>query len=728
MKLETFQRRLADTITDDLRERTPDSERRKTELAVLGRAYRTAADIDLVVSGNNGETGANSLVVQEDGYAIEVEPSQMSDILTVSQIRLSQERTSVREAIALTESLERTSRARYYDGERLQPMPFLEHTSLNPKRAHKYMLEVADMLLRYREDRWSDFAASLTFLAAHEYGLEIPEMPEGLNRVDYNRQLVSLMVEQHLKDPEEETTQQDEHEPDEQLSLPFQKQSTNSETNPEDITDYKALHWLLGRTQMYLIQILGEKLYDLPTNELINKALIKLEELVEENPRFREKCYQALQRLTHLSDHVLLIGAARQPFSTIRDLRRFPVQEWWKRFIRNYEKLKAEKSQEEFEKLIKQRFARYDDPLFAFEEIMRQGRKFLEEHPVPTKATIAQDTILHQAHLRDLQADLIRDSSAHNNVSALYRVHAIAAQCMAEVGWMKAFTADLEDIEHLWLADFPTEFMKNQVMTCFTGPWMLASLLFRSGIPQGNIFYCNVNETQAGQVGGHGTIMIEFEGELIFLDINGDNPITTHSYATVGNMFDKKEMVKFDTLKSKHGENDVATLKIPRNIAKYMGLHPNMQVMGAIDGLNAEHLMHVGLSFRHEGKFEEADCAFERALEFNPKSPQIHYYRGILAFEQNDLKNAYKHLKKCVDIFPNFMAAWYALGELAMVQEHYPTARKHFRRVVKSKVSIYEGAKLHEKAKKYCDCKTNEQMKEEWEKDFSRKPEAALTE
>ncbi len=757
MKAETFQKRAAEAITDDLRDRTSDSERRKTELAVVGRAYRTAADIKVLISGDpSGRRGANSMVLKgEHGHPVAVEFSQQSrEVLEFDEIRLSEGRVDVAEAANLVETIDRAGRMRYRaPGDVLTAIPFLDYIHLDPKNLPKRLLAAADLLYRYKGDKLIEFAKALVVLAAYEGQLKIPEFPDGWTELEMNRCLIKLMADQHVRglgipvgedeggdadedegggereregegegDGEDEGGEEGEPEGGAPEDDEAEKKKAEEEKGKEDL---RVLKWLLGCRLFY--DLYKDEPKEKTFSERLDGMLDKVLAIIEKNPRFRERCMEAIENLLHAADHTLIIGAARQPYRMVNKLKRFTEQEWWRRYIRNYETLRDQMEPDEFEKMVKGQLRDFPDPMAELERRLARGREFLEQYPNPPDPMLER-SMLHESGIMDFNHQLHRDQGVFNETAADYRVHAIAGQCMAELAWMKAFKVDIDEMKHLWYEDFPVQFMEKQAMTCFTAPWMLASMLIQAGIDFRRLFYCNVNQTTDGTIGGHGTLAILNGDEVLLLDINGSRPImtiNTHYFVVLGRE-DKESADELGGMFLK-GDRGVARFRAHDIYTRIAGGHPDMQIMQVTEGLSAEHLTHVGLSFRHEGKIPEADYAFERALGFNPRSPQILYYRGILAFEQGDYKNAYKYLKRSVTEFPNNMSAWFALGELAMVQGHYPTARKHFKRVAKSEVKIYQGEHLIERAKKYVSHKDNADMHSAWEEDFQGQPEVALT-
>jgi len=52
------------------------------------------------------------------------------------------------------------------------------------------------------------------------------------------------------------------------------------------------------------------------------------------------------------------------------------------------------------------------------------------------------------------------------------------------------------------------------------------------------------------------------------------------------------------------------------------------------------------------------------AERYNPMNPQVHYLRGIMLMQQNQLNDALKALRRAIYCEPSFVLAHYALGEL----------------------------------------------------------------
>jgi tetratricopeptide (TPR) repeat protein len=100
----------------------------------------------------------------------------------------------------------------------------------------------------------------------------------------------------------------------------------------------------------------------------------------------------------------------------------------------------------------------------------------------------------------------------------------------------------------------------------------------------------------------------------------------------------------------------------------------------ALELRNDSFVAHYGLGRLDavEGRFREALDHFKRALSISP-SAEMHYLVGRTYLEQERADRAERHLRKAVEIDPQFDAALYHLGLIYLDRSDVSRAREYFR-------------------------------------------------
>ena len=81
----------------------------------------------------------------------------------------------------------------------------------------------------------------------------------------------------------------------------------------------------------------------------------------------------------------------------------------------------------------------------------------------------------------------------------------------------------------------------------------------------------------------------------------------------------------------------------------------------------------------NQGKYGEALAWCQQALEENKSNPQIHYLLALIRQEMGEMEEAMRALRSALFLDPDFVAAHYALGTLALAAQRAGDARRHFR-------------------------------------------------
>jgi tetratricopeptide (TPR) repeat protein len=127
----------------------------------------------------------------------------------------------------------------------------------------------------------------------------------------------------------------------------------------------------------------------------------------------------------------------------------------------------------------------------------------------------------------------------------------------------------------------------------------------------------------------------------------------------------------------------------------------NCSLLGIPSAYSSENSGNIyfqrGVEYRNEGRFEESERQFKKALEWDPANAEFHFeLASVYALQHDALKdsgaedeevaramtNASRELQQSVMIKPDYLAAHYNLGVVYKKQKRFEDARKEFRRVL----------------------------------------------
>ena len=82
---------------------------------------------------------------------------------------------------------------------------------------------------------------------------------------------------------------------------------------------------------------------------------------------------------------------------------------------------------------------------------------------------------------------------------------------------------------------------------------------------------------------------------------------------------------------------------------------------------------------------------------FNPKPASASLYNlGLRSYDQGDIQSAISYFKRAVDLDPQFVDAYYNLGEIFKLQKKYPDAIVVFEKAVEINSRDYETIRSEE--------------------------------
>lgn len=222
----------------------------------------------------------------------------------------------------------------------------------------------------------------------------------------------------------------------------------------------------------------------------------------------------------------------------------------------------------------------------------------------------------------------------------------------------------------------PSRVLETKKLNCFTGPWLMAAMMLRSGIRSSQLFHCRIqNHSDNTWYATHGALLFVTRSKRMYImDFGymlGNDPI--------GPVF-------FDEERATQGLRDLTSGRrwmpvhgrIKEWATEVFSLPTELQVMQMADGYASGHMLSVGGDFLLKGQYDEAAHAFDLGLGFNPIDTDLTYYRGLTDFHRGDLASAADYFDATVRREPAHLMAQYSMGELAVEKKDYDEARRRF--------------------------------------------------
>lgn len=248
---------------------------------------------------------------------------------------------------------------------------------------------------------------------------------------------------------------------------------------------------------------------------------------------------------------------------------------------------------------------------------------------------------------------------------------------------------------------FPRSIVESKSITCFSGPWLLSTMLLRCGFTYDQLLYCNVfRQAKQSCFGTHGGLLISTtEKELVMADpIHGKlaRPLRLSFCADPGEQTEMRSLLS-------GGSNAPVNLRIDPAMARAIELPDRMQVMQLATGFISSHLLHIGIMLKKKEEFDQAAYAFEMGLDVHPRDPDLLYERGLIEFTQGRLTTARPFLNLAIAVEPEHLLARFALGELESREGNEAGAAAHFQAVVDDGRTIWgdTGGEILKEAGRY---------------------------
>jgi type IV pilus assembly protein PilF len=130
--------------------------------------------------------------------------------------------------------------------------------------------------------------------------------------------------------------------------------------------------------------------------------------------------------------------------------------------------------------------------------------------------------------------------------------------------------------------------------------------------------------------------------------------------------------------------------------------HFNKALVNILYDAPAAALYNMGWSYYRKGDSKTAIAKFEEAIAKDPNTPMLPGIErdiGIVSYHRGDYDYAIKHLKKSIDLVPDFIDSYYWLGQCYLKQNKKMDSIAAFRTAIKLAPDSEYGIKARESLK-----------------------------
>ncbi len=347
-------------------------------------------------------------------------------------------------------------------------------------------------------------------------------------------------------------------------------------------------------------------------------------------------------------------------------------------------------------------------------EVWRKANAYLSSHEPEPRMRI-RDKLPCEKYRAELKS--LRETYQWDALGAKERE--IINHVFSEVVCIEYAYAENEDRPHdeiSFKTGVPVYAVENQRLNCFTGPWLIAALCLECGIPYHRLFYCNVNENFDGaHAGSHGSLFMHYsDGSMGFIDYSYKRSNRSFLLKHVKRPLDQKRLIQLLGDAEGWGKQnmkipgDPVHLYVDHDVAKLNHLYTDMHILPLDVGFGAIQMLHTGLSFRDQGRMEEALEAFELGLTMFPTSPDLLCQCAIIHYEKADIDRAEWLIDLALSEYPNHLLSKFQKAKILHVRGKIDDATVLFNKIGFDQREMWGDTSVKAQANRYC---VNNQLK-----------------
>jgi hypothetical protein len=202
----------------------------------------------------------------------------------------------------------------------------------------------------------------------------------------------------------------------------------------------------------------------------------------------------------------------------------------------------------------------------------------------------------------------------------------------------------------------PKNFVRDNEFNCFSGSWLLASLLMAAGFREKDIFIVDGQMAQKWTYYKHTFLVVRLtNGEFVRVDYWFNLTETAHS--------EKQEVLAKKIMPGLKSSLSHARYHLSQNEAVAPGLDNKWSVYRLTDGIILFYLVSLANSQIESWEYEEAIKNLELAVAIDPLHYTIFETYGILYEAQNDPEKAQEAYKKAFLCNRDSLIARFKIGE-----------------------------------------------------------------
>lgn len=354
------------------------------------------------------------------------------------------------------------------------------------------------------------------------------------------------------------------------------------------------------------------------------------------------------------------------------------------------------KFQPMLDEMLDQPMEQYSEEAFSLgfsevREMLTRAHTFLSEHPTEPPARILREVVdcdrfrEELSHLRQSHNPVALEAKEIELVSRIFS--ALMRYPHASTGKRES---DPRRMQAVLEANMPILAAERKQLTCFSGPWMMASLLLEAGIPEKQLYFASVQEQEPDRCfGTHAALaFVTSDRRAFFIDPADRTLQKPFSLSALTDSASRSALVALFTQR----RNTAVHLRIAKDKVSETGNFRDFFVLPLLEGAAAFYFQNIAITFLQEKRWPEALRACEIGLQFHPESPDLHYQSGLAYTYLHESDNARLCFERAVLHSPRHQHALMQLGDFCAISRDTQGAIAYYQRVLADERKVWGSA------------------------------------